>query len=411
LQILSILCLSGTGQRWESLRKTKKYQNLVRWFNSILAEYTDALNEVTSIYVGKRGSGKPIAAKSKEQQGANNQSKSSFEVDLPDAEVGKVRLRFAPEPSGYLHIGHSKAALLNQYFSQRYQGQLIVRFDDTNPAKESNEFVENLLKDIETLGIKYNAVTYTSDYFPQLMEMAENLICQGKAYVDDTPREQMQKERMEGIESRCRNNRVEENIKLWKEMIAGSERGLQCCLRGKLDMKDPNKSLRDPVYYRSNPVPHHRIGSKYKIYPTYDFACPFVDAIEGITHALRSSEYHDRNAQYHRIQEDLGVRKVHLYEFSRLNMVYTLLSKRKLLWFVENGKVDGWDDARFPTVQGIIRRGLKVEALVQFILEQVISSIDTTFIANMKTSEKYVFVANSDSKPSIFVPCFLQLFD
>jgi glutamyl-tRNA synthetase len=388
LQILSILCLSGTGQRWESLRKTKKYQNLVRWFNSILAEYTDALNEVTSIYVGKRGSGKPIAAKSKEQQGANNQSKSSFEVDLPDAEVGKVRLRFAPEPSGYLHIGHSKAALLNQYFSQRYQGQLIVRFDDTNPAKESNEFVENLLKDIETLGIKYNAVTYTSDYFPQLMEMAENLICQGKAYVDDTPREQMQKERMDGIESRCRNNRVEENIKLWKEMIAGSERGLQCCLRGKLDMKDPNKSLRDPVYYRSNPVPHHRIGSKYKIYPTYDFACPFVDAIEGITHALRSSEYHDRNAQYHRIQEDLGVRKVHLYEFSRLNMVYTLLSKRKLLWFVENGKVDGWDDARFPTVQGIIRRGLKVEALVQFILEQVISSIDTTFIANMKTSEK-----------------------
>jgi glutamyl-tRNA synthetase len=388
LQILSILCLSGTGQRWESLRKTKKYQNLVRWFNSILAEYTGALNEVTSIYVGKRGSGKPIAAKSKEQQGANNQSKSSFEVDLPDAEVGKVRLRFAPEPSGYLHIGHSKAALLNQYFSQRYQGQLIVRFDDTNPAKESNEFVENLLKDIETLGIKYNAVTYTSDYFPQLMEMAENLICQGKAYVDDTPREQMQKERMDGIESRCRNNRVEENIKLWKEMIAGSERGLQCCLRGKLDMKDPNKSLRDPVYYRSNPVPHHRIGSKYKIYPTYDFACPFVDAIEGITHALRSSEYHDRNAQYHRIQEDLGVRKVHLYEFSRLNMVYTLLSKRKLLWFVENGKVDGWDDARFPTVQGIIRRGLKVEALVQFILEQVISSIDTTFIANMKTSEK-----------------------
>ncbi|MBA0571133.1 hypothetical protein Golob_004724 [Gossypium lobatum] len=153
-------------------------------------------------------------------------------------------------------------------------------------------------------------------------------------------------------------------------MIAGSERGLQCCLRGKLDMQDPNKSLRDPVYYRCNPVPHHRIGSKYKIYPTYDFACPFVDAEEGITHALRSSEYHDRNAQYHRIQEDMGMRKVHIYEFSRLNMVYTLLSKRKLLWFVQNGKVDGWDDPRFPTVQGIVRRGLKIEALIQFILEQ-----------------------------------------
>ncbi|KAB1214585.1 putative glutamate--tRNA ligase, cytoplasmic [Morella rubra] len=362
--------LAGTGQRWESLRKSKKYQNLVRWFNSILAEYADAFNEVTTICVGKRGLGKPIAAKLKEQQGENNHSKSSFEVDLPDAEVGKVRLRFAPEPSGYLHIGHSKAALLNHYFAHRYQGQLIVRFDDTNPAKESNEFVENILKDIETLGIMFDAVTYTSDYFPQLMEMAESLIHWGKAYVDDTPREQLQRERMDGIESRCRNNGVEENMKLWKEMIAGSERGSQCCLRGKLDMQDPNKSLRDPVYYRCNPVPHHRIGSKYKIYPTYDFACPFVDAIEGITHALRSSEYHDRNAQYHRIQQDMAVRKVHIYEFSRLNMVYTLLSKRKLLWFVENGKVDGWDDARFPTVQGIVRRGLKVEALIQFILEQ-----------------------------------------
>ena len=386
--MLNMLCSAGSGQRWESLRKSKKYQNLVRWFNSIYAEYNTVLNEVTGTYVGKRGLGKPMPAKmkEKEQQGINNHmknvsgdanekgkasSKATAEVGLPDAEVGNVRLRFAPEPSGYLHIGHSKAALMNQYFAQRYQGQLIVRFDDTNPAKESNEFVENLLKDIETLGIKYDAVTYTSDYFPQLMEMAENLICNGKAYVDDTPREQMQKERMDGIESKCRNNSPQKNMELWKEMIAGSERGLMCCLRGKLDMQDPNKSLRDPVYYRCNPLPHHRIGSKYKLYPTYDFACPFVDAKEGITHALRSSEYHDRNAQYHRIQEDMGVKKVHIYEFSRLNMVYTLLSKRKLLWFVQNGKVDGWDDPRFPTVQGIVRRGLKIDALIQFILEQV----------------------------------------
>ncbi|EHA8590965.1 putative Glutamate--tRNA ligase, cytoplasmic [Cocos nucifera] len=295
---------------------------------------------------------------------------AAFEVDLPGAKIGEVCLRFAPEPSGYLHIGHTKAALLNQYFAHRYKGQLLIRFDDTNPSKESNEFVENLLKDIETLGIKYDTVTYTSDYFPQLMKMAESLIHKGKAYVDDTRREQMQKERMEGIESRCRNNTIVENLALWKEMIAGSERGMQCCLRGKLDMKDLNKSLRDPVYYRFNPDPHHRIGSKYKVYPTYDFACPFVDSIEGVTHALRSSEYHDRNAQYHRILEDMGLRKVQIYEFSRLNMVYTLLSKRKLLWFVQNGKVEGWDDPRFPTVQGIVRRGLKIEALIQFILQQ-----------------------------------------
>ncbi|KAK6159757.1 hypothetical protein DH2020_003138 [Rehmannia glutinosa] len=376
--------LAGAGMRWESLRKSKKYQNLVRWFNSISAEYDAVLSEFSATYLGKKGSTKATTSKSKETQASNSQSTAvengvhaietvanrAFEVDLPDAEVGKVKLRFAPEPSGYLHIGHSKAALLNQYFADRYNGQVILRFDDTNPDKESSEFVDNLLKDIETLGIRYSVVTYTSNYFPQLMEMAEKLIREGKAYVDDTPREQMQHERMEGIESKCRNNSVEENFRLWNEMIAGSERGLMCCLRGKLDMQDPNKSLRDPVYYRCNLTPHHRIGSKYKIYPTYDFCCPFVDAVEGITHALRSSEYHDRNDQYYRIQNDMGFRKVHIYEFSRLNMVYTLLSKRKLLWFVQNGKVEGWDDPRFPTVQGIVRRGLKIEALIQFILEQ-----------------------------------------
>nr|GMC91021.1 glutamate--tRNA ligase, cytoplasmic-like [Ipomoea batatas] len=350
--------LAGAGQRWESLRRSKKYQNLVRWFNSIFVAYEAVLGEVITTYIGKKGSTK-AATKVNEQKVSNaNPSASTFEVDLPDAEVGKVRLRFAPEPSGFLHIGHSKAALLNQYFAERYKD------------KESNEFVDNLLKDVETLGIKYKAVTYTSDYFPQLMEMAEQLILEGKAYVDDTPREQMKEERMNGIESKCRNNTVEENLALWKEMIAGSERGKMCCLRGKLDMQDPNKSLRDPVYYRCNDTAHHRIGSKYKLYPTYDFACPFVDASEGITHALRSSEYHDRNDQYYRIQTDMGFQKVHIYEFSRLNLVYTLLSKRKLLWFVKNGLVEGWDDPRFPTVQGIVRRGLKIEALIQFILEQ-----------------------------------------
>ncbi|KAL1534973.1 glutamate--tRNA ligase [Salvia divinorum] len=376
--------LAGAGLRWESLRKSKKYQNLVRWFNSISTEYDSQLSELASTFLGKRGSTKVAASKSKEPQASNSRSNTvenavhttetagtrAFEVDLPDAEVGKVKLRFAPEPSGYLHIGHSKAALLNQYFAERYKGQVIIRFDDTNPDKESSEFVDNLLKDIETLGIKYSAITYTSDHFPQIMEMAEKLIREGKAYVDDTPREKMQQERMDGIESRCRNNIVEENLKLWKEMITGSERGLMCCLRGKLDMQDPNKSLRDPVYYRCNLTPHHRIGAEYKVYPTYDFCCPFVDSVEGITHALRSSEYHDRNDQYYRIQTDMGFRKVHIYEFSRLNMVYTLLSKRKLLWFVQNGKVESWDDPRFPTVQGIVRRGLKIEALIQFILEQ-----------------------------------------
>lgn len=369
--------LAGTGQRWESIRKSKKFQNLVRWYNSILSEYP-VLSEVIQKYVGRRGIGKPGLVNKKENDGTgikgeNNEiekAEGSFDIDLPDAEMGNVCTRFPPEPSGYLHIGHAKAALLNQYFAQRYKGRLIIRFDDTNPAKESNEFVENILNDLDTLGIKGEGPTYTSDYFPQLMEMAEKLISEGKSYVDDTPREQMQKERMDGIESVNRNNSVEQNMALWKEMVAGTERGKQCCLRGKMDMQAANKSLRDPVYYRCNPTSHHRVGSKYKVYPTYDFACPYVDSIEGVTHALRSSEYHDRNEQYYLVLQDMGLHKVHVWDFSRLNFVYTLLSKRKLQWFVDNGKVEGWDDPRFPTVQGIIRRGLTVEALKQFILSQ-----------------------------------------
>ncbi|KAJ3669575.1 hypothetical protein LUZ60_011525 [Juncus effusus] len=370
--------LAGTGQRWESIRKSKKYPNLVRWFNSILSQH-ETLNETVTLFVGKRGIGKSPAPilKSKDfppkETNNNNNDKNNnnqFEVDLPGAKYGEVCLRFAPEPSGFLHIGHSKAALLNKYFAERYNGKLIIRFDDTNPSKESEEFVDNLLIDIETLGVKYDKVTYTSNYFDQLMQMCEKLLKEGKAYVDDTPKEEMRTERMEGIESKCRNNSVEVNLGLWREMVNGTERGGECCVRGKLDMQDPNKSLRDPVYYRVNNDPHHRVGQKYKVYPTYDFACPFVDSIEGITHALRSSEYHDRNAQYYRILSDMGLRAVQIYEFSRLNMVYTLLSKRKLLWFVQNGQVDGWDDPRFPTVQGIVRRGLKIEALIQFILQQ-----------------------------------------
>jgi glutamyl-tRNA synthetase len=287
--------------------------------------------------------------------------------------MGKVCTRFPPEPSGYLHIGHAKAALLNQYFAQKYKGRMIVRFDDTNPEKEYSQFVECIMEDLETLGVKGDVVTYTSDYFSDLVKMTEKLIREGKAYVDDTPREQMQKERMDGIESRCRNQSVDENLALWKEMLIASDRGTQCCVRGKFDMQAVNKSMRDPVYYRCNPrANHHRVGDKFKVYPTYDFACPFVDSIEGVTHALRSSEYYDRREQYYKVLEDMGLRKVHVWDFSRLNMTYTLLSKRKLHWFVENRKVDGWDDPRFPTVRGILRRGLTIEALKQFILSQVV---------------------------------------
>ncbi|KAJ8443131.1 LOW QUALITY PROTEIN: hypothetical protein Cgig2_005682 [Carnegiea gigantea] len=265
-----------------------------------------------------------------------NKDMGTPDIDLPNAEVGK--------PSGYFHIGHSKAALLNKYFAEKYRGKLIIRFDDTNSAKESNVFVHSLLKDIDTLGIVYDAVTFTSDYFPQLLKMAEKLI--------DPMLMILRIERSYGTEPRCRSNTKEKNLELWNEMIRGSDQGKKCCLSGKLDFGNANKCLRNP----------------YKVYPTYGFASPFVDALEGVTHALLSDEYRDRDAQYHWIPEDMGVRRVELFEFSKLNM--TVLSKCKLSVFVQNGTVDGWDDPRLPTLQGMLRRGLKIEALHQFVLEQ-----------------------------------------
>jgi glutamyl-tRNA synthetase len=258
-----------------------------------------------------------------------------------------------------------------EYFARQYKGRLILRFDDTNPAKEKEDYVQNILADVAALGIVPDVVTYTSDHFDALLAKAESMIQEGHLYADNTPVEEMRAQRMDGIESACRAHSVDQNLALWREMVAGSEAGVKCCLRFKISMTEPNKAMRDPVAYRCNvDTPHHRTGSKYKVYPTYDAACPFVDAVEGVTHALRTSEYRDREAQYNWIQTAMGMRKVHIWDYSRLNFEFTTLSKRKLGWFVEAGKVEGWDDPRFPTVQGVRRRGLAVAALREFILSQ-----------------------------------------
>ncbi|XP_008940562.1 PREDICTED: bifunctional glutamate/proline--tRNA ligase [Merops nubicus] len=291
-------------------------------------------------------------------------------VELPGAEMGKVIVRFPPEASGYLHIGHAKAALLNQHYQVTFKGKLIMRFDDTNPEKEKEDFEKVILEDVAMLHIKPDQFTYTSDHFETIMKYAEKLIQEGKAYVDDTPAEQMKAEREQRVESKHRNNCVNKNLQMWEEMKKGTEYGQTCCLRAKIDMSSNNGCMRDPTLYRCKNQPHPRTGSTYKVYPTYDFACPIVDSIEGVTHALRTTEYHDRDEQFYWIIEALGIRKPYIWEYSRLNLNNTVLSKRKLTWFVNEGLVDGWDDPRFPTVRGVLRRGMTVEGLKQFIAAQ-----------------------------------------
>ena len=332
--------------------KKKNFVNLNRWFDSInsIPVFRESLQEFK-----KTGN--------KDQQG-------NFDIQLKNAEMGKVVTRFPPEPSGYLHIGHAKAALLNDYFAKLYKGKLLLRFDDTNPSKEKMEYENSIKEDLELLGIKADSVSHTSDHFSKIYDYAITMIKSGLAYVDDTDQETMRAQRFDGIESKCRNKSVEENLRDFEEMKNGTAFGLKSCLRAKIDMTDKNKAMRDPVIYRCNLIPHPHTGTTYKMYPTYDFVCPIVDSIEGVTHALRTNEYRDRNPQYEWFLKALNLRWVHIWDYSRLNFVYTLLSKRKLTWFVEQGLVSGWDDPRFATVRGIRRRGMTIEALRSYILSQ-----------------------------------------
>jgi len=292
-------------------------------------------------------------------------------VPFPGLERGKVVTRFPPEASGFMHIGHAKAAMINDFFARYYDGKLIIRFDDTNPTKEREEFEVAIVSDLARIGIKGDVLEYTSDYFPQLFDIGELLINEGKAYADLTPVDRMREMRMKREESEYRSQPVLESLRLFEEMKKGSEEGQKCCIRAKIDMKSNNGSLRDPILFRCNvDTPHARTGTKYKCYPTYDLACPVVDSMEGVTHAFRSSEYSDREPQYYWMCDAVGLRRPFMCNFSRLNFMFTVMSKRKLQWFVDQKIVNGWDDPRFPTVQGVLRRGMTVRALRAFILSQ-----------------------------------------
>ncbi|XP_076223638.1 glutamyl-prolyl-tRNA synthetase [Nomia melanderi] len=347
----------------------EQFINISRWYKQILS-----LSAVAEALSSVRKNAKMVVNNARSEKAANKQTGQRKQegkfIELPGAEMGKVVVRFPPEASGFLHIGHAKAALLNQYYAEAFKGQLIMRFDDTNPAKETVEFETAILEDLELLQIKPDRFTHSSDYFDLMLEYCTKLIKEEKAYVDDTPANVMKEQRDQKLMSLNRNNSVEKNLQLWNEMQQGTTKGQECCVRAKIDYESANGCLRDPTIYRCKPEPHPRTGTKYKVYPTYDFACPIVDAIENVTHTLRTTEYHDRDAQFYWIIDALGLRRPYIWEYSRLNMTNTVLSKRKLTWFVNEGLVDGWDDPRFPTVRGILRRGMTVEGLKQFIIAQ-----------------------------------------
>ncbi|RKY80821.1 glutamine--tRNA ligase, partial [candidate division KSB1 bacterium] len=284
---------------------------------------------------------------------------------------GRVHTRFPPEPNGYLHIGHAKSICLNFGLAAEYGGWCNLRFDDTNPSKEEIEYVNSIIEDVRWLGFDWgDRLFYTSDYFEQLYQYAVQLIKKGKAYVCDLSPEQIKEYRgtltEPGKESPYRNRSVEENLDLFQRMRAGEFEDGSRVLRAKIDMASGNLNMRDPVIYRILHATHHRTGDKWCIYPMYDFAHCLSDSIEGITHSICTLEFEDHRPLYDWFLDELNVHHPRQIEFARLNLSYTVLSKRKLLELVEGGYVTGWDDPRMPTISGLRRRGYTPESIRNF---------------------------------------------
>jgi glutaminyl-tRNA synthetase len=283
---------------------------------------------------------------------------------------GRVQTRFPPEPNGYLHIGHAKAICLDFGLANEFDGHTNLRFDDTNPEKEETEYVDSIKEDVKWLGFRWDELHYASDYFDQLYEWAAQLIKAGKAYVDDLSADEIRKYRgtltEPGKDSPFRNRSVEENLNLFERMRAGEFPDGTRVLRAKIDMASPNFNLRDPVMYRILHADHHRTGSKWPIYPLYDFAHGQSDSLERVTHSMCTLEFEDHRPLYNWFIKELGIFPSQQIEFDRLNLTYTLLSKRKLLQLVQEHRVSGWDDPRMPTLSGIRRRGYTPEAVRNF---------------------------------------------
>ena len=331
-----------------------------------------------------------------------------IENDLATGKHKTVLTRFPPEPNGYLHIGHAKSICLNFGTAKKYSGKTNIRFDDTNPTKEDVEYVDSIKEDVKWLGFEWANEFYASDYFEQLYVWAQELIKKGLAYVDDQSQEEIRATRgtvnQPGINSPYRDRSVEENLRLFEEMRQGKYKEGEKVLRAKIDMAHPNMMFRDPLMYRINYSHHHRTGDKWCIYPMYDYAHGQSDSIEGITHSICTLEFDVHRPLYDWFIEKLEIFPSHQYEFARLNLTYTVMSKRKLLELVKNNYVRGWDDPRMPTICGIRRRGYTPESIRLFAEKVGVAKRDNTIDLSLlewcvredlnKRSNRYMTVLN-----------------
>ena len=305
-----------------------------------------------------------------------------IDEDLKSGRYTKVHTRFPPEPNGYLHIGHAKSICLNFGLAEDYGGLCNLRFDDTNPTKEDIEYVESIKNDVKWLGFDWgDRLYYASDYFEKLYEYAVQLIKKGKAYVCDLSPDEIREYRgtltEPGKESPYRNRSIEENLDLFERMRKGEFPDGSKTLRAKIDMSSPNLNMRDPVMYRILHATHHRTGDKWCIYPTYDWAHGQSDSIEGITHSICTLEFEDHRPLYNWFLDELGIHHPRQIEFARLNLTYTVMSKRRLLQLVQEGYVNGWDDPRMPTISGLRRRGYTPESIRMFAERIGVSKADS----------------------------------
>lgn len=320
-----------------------------------------------------------------------------IDSDLASGKVTTVATRFPPEPNGYLHIGHAKSLCINFGIAQKYNGTCNLRFDDTNPCKEDQEYVNSIKADIEWLGFKWDDLYFASDYFDVMFDCAVKLINKGLAYVSDETADEIRERRgtltEPGIESPYRNRSVEENLKLFYEMRDGKYADGAKVLRAKIDMSSPNVNMRDPIIYRVLHATHHNTGDKWCIYPMYDFAHPIEDAHEGITHSICTLEFEDHRPLYDWVVKncDFPDPLPQQIEFARLNITNTIMSKRYLKKLVDEGKVLGWDDPRMPTLSGLRRRGIPAEALKDFCERIGVSK------ANSEVEEGYLYSCVRDN--------------